>query len=239
MTVPVPDAPTGRSALPPPGTDPEWFKRAVFYEVLVRGFADSNADGVGDLRGMIDKLDYLQWLGVDCLWLPPFFASPLRDGGYDVADYTAVLPEFGDIQDFHQFLDAAHSRGMRVIIDFVMNHTSDQHPWFQASRTDPDGPYGDFYVWSDDNTRYADARIIFVDTEVSNWTFDPVRKQYFWHRFFGHQPDLNFENPAVQEAIIDALRFWLDLGVDGFRLDAVPYLFEEEGTNCENLPRTH
>ena len=239
MTVPVPDSPTGRSALPPPGTDPEWFKRAVFYEVLVRGFADSNADGVGDLRGMIDKLDYLQWLGVDCLWLPPFFASPLRDGGYDVSDYTAVLPEFGDIEDFQDFLDAAHSRGMRVIIDFVMNHTSDQHPWFQASRSDPDGPYGDFYVWADDDTGYADARIIFVDTESSNWTFDPVRKQYFWHRFFSHQPDLNFENPAVQEAIIDALRFWLDLGIDGFRLDAVPYLFEEEGTNCENLPKTH
>ena len=239
MTVPVPDSPTGRSALPPPGTDPEWFKRAVFYEVLVRGFADSNADGVGDLRGMIDKLDYLQWLGVDCLWLPPFFASPLRDGGYDVSDYTAVLPEFGDIEDFKDFLDAAHSRGMRVIIDFVMNHTSDQHPWFQASRSDPDGPYGDFYVWADDDTGYADARIIFVDTESSNWTFDPVRRQYFWHRFFSHQPDLNFENPKVQEAIIDALRFWLDLGIDGFRLDAVPYLFEEEGTNCENLPKTH
>ena len=207
--------------------------------MLVRGFADSNGDGVGDLRGMIDKLDYLQWLGVDCLWLPPFFASPLRDGGYDVSDYTAVLPEFGDIEDFQDFLDAAHSRGMRVIIDFVMNHTSDQHPWFQASRNDPDGEYGDFYVWADDDTGYADARIIFVDTESSNWTFDPVRKQYFWHRFFSHQPDLNFENPKVQEAIIDALRFWLDLGIDGFRLDAVPYLFEEEGTNGENLPRTH
>src|SRR3712207_6026118 len=244
MTVSVPDLPASRpeapvSALPAPGTDPEWYKRAVFYEVLVRGYADSNADGIGDLRGMIDKLDYLQWLGVDCLWLPPFFASPLRDGGYDVSDYTAVLPEFGDIQDFHEFLDAAHSRGMRVIIDFVMNHTSDQHPWFQASRSDPDGPYGDFYVWADDDTGYPDARIIFVDTESSNWTFDPVRKQYFWHRFFSHQPDLNFENPRVQEAIIDALRFWLDLGIDGFRLDAVPYLFEEEGTNCENLPRTH
>jgi maltose alpha-D-glucosyltransferase / alpha-amylase len=239
MTVPVPDRPTGRSALPPPGTDPEWYKRAVFYEVLVRGFADSNADGVGDLRGMIEKLDYLQWLGVDCLWLPPFFASPLRDGGYDVSDYTAVLPEFGDIEDFKEFLDSAHARGMRVIIDFVMNHTSDQHPWFQASRSDPEGDYGDFYVWADDDTGYADARIIFVDTESSNWTFDPVRRQYFWHRFFSHQPDLNFENPKVQEAIIDALRFWLDIGIDGFRLDAVPYLFEEEGTNCENLPRTH
>ena len=186
-----------------------------------------------------DKLDYLQWLGVDCLWLPPFYPSPLRDGGYDVSDYTGVLPEFGTIDDFKSFLDAAHARGMRVIIDFVMNHTSDQHPWFQASRSDPDGPYGDFYVWNDDDTRYPEARIIFVDTEPSNWTFDPVRKQYFWHRFFSHQPDLNFDSPDVQQAILDALRFWLDLGIDGFRLDAVPYLYVRDGTNGENLPETH
>ncbi|MEO9238485.1 MAG: maltose alpha-D-glucosyltransferase [Jatrophihabitantaceae bacterium] len=219
--------------------DPEWFKRAVFYEVLVRGFADSNGDGTGDLRGLRDRLDYLQWLGVDCLWLPPFFPSPLRDGGYDVADYTDVLPDFGTIDDFRDFLDAAHDRGIRVIIDFVMNHTSDQHPWFQSSRNDPDGPYGDFYVWADDDTRYPDARIIFVDTEPSNWTFDPVRKQYFWHRFFSHQPDLNFDNPLVVEAILDALRFWLEMGIDGFRLDAVPYLFVRDGTNGENLPETH
>jgi maltose alpha-D-glucosyltransferase/alpha-amylase len=228
------------STLPPPlSNDPEWYKTAVFYEVLVRSFNDSNADGVGDLRGLIDKLDYLQWLGVDCLWLPPFFTSPLRDGGYDVSDYTQVAPDVGTIDDFRTFVTEAHSRGLRVIIDFVMNHTSDAHPWFQASRSDPDGPYGDFYVWSDDSTRYADARIIFVDTEVSNWTFDPIRKQYFWHRFFSHQPDLNFENPAVVDAILEALRFWLDIGIDGFRLDAVPYLFEDEGTNCENRPRTH
>ncbi len=219
--------------------DPEWFKRAVFYEVLVRSFNDSNADGVGDLPGLTAKLDYLQWLGVDCLWLPPFFASPLRDGGYDVADYTDVLPEFGTLGDFIEFVDEAHRRGMRVIIDFVMNHTSDQHPWFQASRSDPEGEYGDFYMWADDDKGYADARIIFVDTETSNWTFDPVRKQYFWHRFFSHQPDLNFENPRVRESILEALRFWLDLGIDGFRLDAVPYLYAEEGTNCENLPATH
>jgi maltose alpha-D-glucosyltransferase/alpha-amylase len=219
--------------------DPEWFKRAVFYEVLVRGFADSNGDGTGDLKGLTGKLDYLQWLGVDCLWLPPFYPSPLRDGGYDVADYTDVLPEFGTIDDFRDFLNAAHDRGIRVIIDFVMNHTSDQHPWFQESRRDPDGPYGDFYVWADDDTRYPDARIIFVDTEPSNWTFDPVRRQYFWHRFFSHQPDLNFDNPAVVDAIMDALRFWLDLGIDGFRLDAVPYLFVRDGTNGENLPETH
>ncbi|MEN3359094.1 MAG: maltose alpha-D-glucosyltransferase / alpha-amylase [Mycobacteriales bacterium] len=221
------------------GDDPEWYKRAVFYEVLVRGFADSNGDGMGDLTGLTNRLDYLQWLGVDCLWLPPFYPSPLRDGGYDVSDHTGVLPEYGTIEDFRRFLDAAHAKGMRVIIDFVMNHTSDQHPWFQASRTDPDGPYGDFYVWSDTDEQYPGVRIIFVDTETSNWTFDPIRKQYYWHRFFGHQPDLNFDNPLVQVAIVDALRFWLDLGIDGFRLDAVPYLFEREGTNCENLPETH
>ena len=236
----LPDASSApTTAVPARGTDPEWFKRAVFYEVLVRSFNDSDGDGVGDLRGLIQKLDYLEWLGIDALWLPPFYVSPLRDGGYDVADYKKVLPEFGTLEDFRDFIEAAHSRGMRVITDFVMNHTSDQHPWFQASRNDPDGPYGDFYVWADDDTAYADARIIFVDTEPSNWTFDPVRKQYYWHRFFSHQPDLNFENPAVREAMLDALRFWLDLGVDGFRLDAVPYLYEAEGTNGENLPETH
>ncbi|MGW5361265.1 maltose alpha-D-glucosyltransferase [Actinopolymorpha pittospori] len=220
-------------------SDPEWYKHAVFYEVLVRSFADSTSDGVGDLRGLKEKLDYLQWLGIDCLWLPPFYVSPLRDGGYDVADYTAIAPDVGAHEDFVDFIEAAHARGIRVIVDFVMNHTSDQHPWFQASRADPEGPYGDFYVWADTDEGYSDARIIFVDTETSNWTFDPIRKQYFWHRFFSHQPDLNFENPSVQDAIVDALRFWLDLGIDGFRLDAVPYLFEEEGSNCENLPRTH
>ena len=219
--------------------DPEWFKRAVFYEVLVGTFADSNGDGTGDLRGLTSRLDYLSWLGVDCLWLPPFFASPMRDGGYDVADFTSVLSQFGDLGDFVLFVDAVHDRGMRVVIDFVMNHTSDQHAWFQASRTEPDGPYGDFYVWSNTDDRYADARVIFVDTESSNWTFDPVRKQYFWHRFFSHQPDLNYDNPRVQDAVLEALRFWLDMGIDGFRLDAVPYLFEEEGTNCENLKQTH
>jgi maltose alpha-D-glucosyltransferase/alpha-amylase len=225
--------------LPDEERDPHWYTRAVFYEVLVRSFKDSNGDGTGDLLGLMEELDCIRWLGVACIWLPPFFRSPLRDGGYDVSDYTDVLPEFGTIGDFVEFVDAAHERGIRVIIDFVMNHTSDQHPWFQASRTDPDGPYGDFYVWADSDEAYADARIIFVDTESSNWTFDPVRKQYFWHRFFSHQPDLNFENPRVQEAVVEALKFWLDLGIDGFRLDAVPYLFEEEGTNCENLPATH
>jgi maltose alpha-D-glucosyltransferase / alpha-amylase len=232
MSAPIVDSPNG-------STDPQWFKRAVFYEVLVRGFADSNGDGTGDLKGLISKLDYLSWLGIDCIWLLPIFQSPLRDGGYDISDYFSVLPEFGDLGDFVQLVDEAHKRGMRVIADLVMNHTSDEHPWFKASRDDPSGPYGDFYVWSDTDTVYRDARIIFVDTEKSNWTFDPVRGQYYWHRFFAHQPDLNFENPAVQDAMIGTLRFWLDLGIDGFRLDAVPYLFEEEGSNCENLPRTH
>lgn len=218
---------------------PEWFKTAVFYEVLVRAFRDSNADGTGDFRGLVEKLDYLEWLGVDCLWIPPFFPSPLRDDGYDVADYTSVHPDIGSIDDFRYFLGEAHKRGIRVIIDFVMNHTSDQHEWFQQSRSDPDGPYGDFYVWSDTDELYEEARIIFVDTEPSNWTWDPVRQQYFWHRFFSHQPDLNFDNPRVHDAILDAIRFWLDMGMDGFRLDAVPYLYERPGTNGENLAETH
>jgi maltose alpha-D-glucosyltransferase/alpha-amylase len=219
--------------------DPEWYRRAVFYEVLVRGFYDSSGDGTGDIRGLTQKLDYLQWLGIDCLWLLPLYQSPLKDGGYDISDFFTVLPEFGTIGDFVDLVEQAHARGLRVVADLVMNHTSDQHPWFQASRSDPDGPYGDFYVWSDTDEKYSDARIIFVDTEASNWTWDPVRQQYYWHRFFSHQPDLNYENPAVQEAMIEVLRFWLDLGIDGFRLDAVPYLFEEEGTICENLPATH
>jgi len=220
-------------------SDPFWYKRAVFYEVLIRGFADSNGDGTGDIRGLTGKLDYLHWLGVDCVWLLPIYASPLRDGGYDISDFMSVLPEFGDLGDFIELVEAAHARGIRIVADLVMNHTSDQHPWFQASRHDPSGPYGDFYVWSDADEPFREARVIFVDTEKSNWTFDPVRQQYFWHRFFAHQPDLNFENPHVQEAMLEVLRFWLDLGIDGFRLDAVPYLFVEEGTNCENLPQTH
>ncbi|OPG09644.1 maltose alpha-D-glucosyltransferase [Microbispora sp. GKU 823] len=219
--------------------DRRWYKRAVFYEVLIRGFADSNGDGTGDIRGLIEKLDYLQWLGIDCLWLLPLYESPLKDGGYDISDYMKILPDFGDLGDFIKLVDEAHKRGIRVIADLVMNHTSDQHPWFQASRHDPEGPYGDFYVWSDTDERYKDARIIFIDTEASNWTYDPVRGQYYWHRFFHHQPDLNFENPAVQDAMLEVIRFWLDLGIDGFRLDAIPYLFEQEDTNCENLPATH
>jgi maltose alpha-D-glucosyltransferase/alpha-amylase len=234
---PLPDVPVVDGIESP--RDPLWYKRAVFYEVLIRGFSDSNGDGTGDIRGLTQKLDYLHWLGIDCIWLLPIYESPLRDGGYDISDFLKVLPEFGDLGDFVELIEAAHKRGMRIIADLVMNHTSDAHPWFQASRSEPDGPYGDFYVWSDTKLRYEDARIIFVDTESSNWTWDPVRQQYYWHRFFSHQPDLNYENPAVQEAMLEVLRFWLDLGIDGFRLDAIPYLFEEEGTNCENLPRTH
>lgn len=220
-------------------SNPYWYRKAVMYEVLVRAFQDSTGSGGGDLRGLIDRLDYLKWLGIDCLWLPPFFDSPLRDGGYDIRNFHRVLPEFGTVAELQDLIKQAHARGIRVIADFVVNHTSDQHQWFEASRTDPEGPFGDFYVWSDTPTKYDGARIIFVDTETSNWTFDEVRGQYYWHRFFHHQPDLNYENPKVQEAMLDTFRFWLDLGLDGFRLDAVPYLFEQEGTNCENLPLTH
>lgn len=220
-------------------TDYNWYKEAVFYEVIVRSFYDPDGGGSGTLKGLTEKLDYLSWLGVDCLWLPPIFDSPLKDGGYDIRDFRAILPDFGTVEDFVDLIDAAHKRGLRVITDIPFNHTSDQHPWFQQSRQDPTGPYGDFYVWSDDPHRYQDARIIFIDTETSNWTWDPVRKQYFWHRFFSHQPDLNYDNPDVQAAMIDIVRFWMDLGLDGFRLDAVPYLYEEEGTNGENLAQTH
>ncbi len=220
-------------------SDPNWFKRAVFYEIHTRGFFDSNDDGSGDLRGITEKLDFLQWLGIDCIWMLPMYSSPLRDGGYDIADFYSIHPDYGNVEDFRRLVDEAHQRGIRVIADLVMNHTSADHPWFQASRADPDGPFGDYYVWGDDDKRWSEARIIFLDTEPSNWTWDPVRGQYYWHRFFAHQPDLNFRNPEVQQAMIDVLRFWLDAGIDGFRLDAVPYLFEEDGTNGENLPETH
>ncbi len=219
--------------------EPLWFKRAVFYEIHIRGFFDGNADGSGDFRGLIEKLDYLQWLGIDCVWLLPMYSSPLRDGGYDISDFMSIHPDYGTVADFTEFVEQAHQRGIRVIADLVMNHTSSEHPWFQESRTNPHGPKGDWYVWSDTDALYRDARVIFVDTEPSNWSFDPARGQYYWHRFFHHQPDLNYENPEVQEAMLDVLRFWLDLGIDGFRLDAVPYLYEDDGTNCENLPPTH
>ncbi|HEU0335026.1 MAG TPA: maltose alpha-D-glucosyltransferase [Gaiellaceae bacterium] len=218
---------------------PLWFKTAVFYELHTRAFFDSSDDGSGDFRGLAQKLDYLQWLGIDCIWLLPFYPSPLRDGGYDIADFDDVHEDYGTLEDFREFVREAHERSLRVIADLVMNHTSSDHPWFQESRSSRDSPKRDWYVWSDDAGRYADARIIFVDTETSNWTWDPVAEQYYWHRFFHHQPDLNYENPEVQEAMLGVLRFWLDIGLDGFRLDAVPYLYEEEGTNCENLPRTH
>ena len=220
-------------------SDPRWFQRAVFYEVLVRGFYDCNDDGTGDLKGITAKLDYLQWLGVDCIWLLPFYQSPLRDGGYDISDFWTILPEYGDLGDAVELIEEAHRRGIRVIADLVMNHTSDQHPWFLESRQDRTNPKADWFVWGDDDTRYPEARVIFVDTEKSNWTLDHQRGQYYWHRFFSHQPDLNYDNPEVADAMLDVCRYWLDIGLDGFRLDAVPYLFERDGTNGENLPETH
>jgi len=219
--------------------DPLWFKRAVFYEIHTRGFFDSNQDGSGDLRGIAEKLDYLQWLGIDCIWLLPMYPSPLRDGGYDISNFFDVHPDYGTVEDFKALVDGAHRRGIRVIADLVVNHTSSDHPWFQEARSSPDAPKRDWYVWSDRNDRYPDARVIFVDSESSNWTWDSTANAYYWHRFFSHQPDLNFANPEVQDALLQVLRFWLDLGIDGFRLDAVPYLFEREETNCENLPETH
>jgi maltose alpha-D-glucosyltransferase/alpha-amylase len=219
--------------------DPLWFKDAVFYEVYVRGFYDSSGDGVGDFRGLTEKLDYLEWLGVDCLWLLPMYASPLRDGGYDIADYYAILPEYGTLEDFKQFLEAAHARRIRVITDLVVNHTSDAHPWFKEASATPDSPKRDWYVWSETPERYKDARIIFTDTEKSNWAWCETMQAFYWHRFFSHQPDLNYDNPEVQKAMLDVVDYWLDMGVDGFRADAVPYLYEREGTNCENLPETH
>ncbi|WP_163996404.1 maltose alpha-D-glucosyltransferase [Pyxidicoccus caerfyrddinensis] len=219
--------------------DPLWYKKALIYELHLRAFHDSNGDGHGDIPGLIEKLPYLQDLGVDCLWLLPHYPSPLRDDGYDIADYYGIHPDYGTLADFQRLVDEAHKRGIRLITELVVNHTSDQHPWFQEARSDPKSPKRDWYVWSDSDEIYKGTRIIFVDTERSNWTWDPVAKQYFWHRFFSHQPDLNYDNPEVQEAMLDVMRFWLNMGVDGFRCDAVPYLFEREGTNCENLPETH
>jgi maltose alpha-D-glucosyltransferase/alpha-amylase len=216
-----------------------WYQSAIFYEVYVRAFYDSNGDGNGDIRGLEQKLDYLKALGIDCLWLNPIYPSPLKDDGYDISDYCAINPDYGTLEDFKHLLEAAHKRDLRVIIDLVLNHTSDQHPWFQAARADRNSPYRDYYVWSDTDRKYSDARIIFLDTEKSNWTWDALAGQYYWHRFYASQPDLNFDNPAVRTEMINVMKFWLDLGVDGFRVDAVPYLFEREGTNCENLPETH
>ena len=230
---------TAPITLPGLTLDPHWYRRSVFYEVMVRSFVDSNGDGSGDLGGLISKLDYLQWLGVDALWIPPIFSSPLRDGGYDVLDYRTILPEFGTVEEFRDLVTKAHERNMRIIIDLPLNHTSDQHEWFQQSRSDPTGPYGDFYVWSDSDQRYPEIRIIFTDTEDSNWAFDSERRQFYFHRFFSHQPDLNYDNPAVHDAVFDIIRFWMDMGVDGFRLDAIPYLYETDGGTGEGEPATH
>ena len=223
----------------PTRNDPLWYKDAVFYQLHVKSFADSNGDGIGDFVGLTSKLDHLASLGVDCLWLQPMYPSPFKDDGYDISDYTSVHPSYGTLQEFEAFLHQAHARGLRVIIELVLNHTSDQHAWFVEARSSTDNPRRDWYVWSDTDDRYRGVRIIFLDTELSNWAWDPVSKAYYWHRFFSHQPDLNYDNPAVREAIWLVMKFWLDIGVDGFRVDAVPYLIEREGTSCENLPETH
>ena len=216
-----------------------WYKEAIFYQIYVRAFRDSNSDGHGDLVGLTQKLGYLQELGVDCIWLMPIYPSPLKDDGYDIADYYNIAKTFGTLEDFKALIEEAHRRQIRVIMDLVLNHTSDQHPWFQAARADRNSPYRDYYVWSDTDQKYKDARIIFIDTEPSNWTWDEQASQYYWHRFYASQPDLNYDNPKVQQEMLKVASFWLELGIDGFRADAVPYLFEREGTNCENLPETH
>jgi maltose alpha-D-glucosyltransferase/alpha-amylase len=216
-----------------------WYQNAIFYEVNTRSFYDSNGDGQGDLLGVREKLDYLKDLGVDCIWLLPVYASPLKDGGYDISDFRAIRPDFGTLDDLKELVVTAHVKGLRVIMDLVLNHTSDQHEWFQKARADRHSPYRDYYVWSDNDQGYPEARIIFLDTEKSNWSWDEVAGQYYWHRFYRFQPDLNYDNPRVVEEMIGVMDFWLALGIDGFRVDAVPYLIEREGTNCENLPETH
>ena len=223
----------------PPARNVDWYKDAVFYQLHVKSFADSNGDGIGDFPGLTSRLEHLEQLGVDCIWLQPMYPSPGRDDGYDIADYCNVHPGYGTLDDFRHFLDEAHRRGLRVIIELVLNHTSDQHPWFQEARSSTSNPKRDWYVWSDTDDRYRGVRIIFLDTEMSNWAWDPVSRAYYWHRFFSHQPDLNYDNPEVREEMWRVMRFWADLGVDGFRVDAVPYLIEREGTSCENLPETH
>jgi maltose alpha-D-glucosyltransferase/alpha-amylase len=229
-----------QAAAPDFSSDPLWYKDAIIYQVHLKSYFDSNDDGVGDFQGLIDKLDYIAELGVNTLWLLPFYPSPRRDDGYDIAEYKAVHEDYGKLADVKRFINEAHARGLRVITELVINHTSDQHPWFQRARAAKKGSAArNFYVWSDTDQAYDGTRIIFIDTEKSNWTWDPVAGQYFWHRFFSHQPDLNFDNPAVLKAVLDVMRFWLDMGVDGLRLDAVPYLIEREGTNNENLPETH
>ena len=229
-----------RQPKPPDPRDPLWYKDAVIYQLHVKSFMDSNGDGVGDFPGLIQKLDYISDLGVDTVWLLPFYPSPRRDDGYDIADYRGVHPDYGRMSDVRRFIAAAHERGIKVIIELVINHTSDTHPWFQRARlAKPGSSARNFYVWSDTDTAYSETRIIFVDTEKSNWTWDPVAGAYYWHRFYSHQPDLNFDNPRVLHEVLNIMRFWLDMGVDGLRLDAVPYLIEREGTSNENLPETH
>ena len=221
------------------GDDPLWYKDAIIYQLHVKAFFDFTNDGMGDFAGLTEKLDYIAELGVTAVWLLPFYPSPLRDDGYDIADFTDVHPDYGTLRDLRIFVREAHRRGLRVITELVVNHTSDQHPWFVESRSSRSNPRRNWYVWSDTDQRYADARIIFTDTESSNWAWDQGTQAYYWHRFFSHQPDLNYDNPQVVRAITRVMRFWLDLGIDGMRLDAVPYLVEREGTNCENLPETH
>ncbi|MCL4320422.1 MAG: maltose alpha-D-glucosyltransferase [Candidatus Thermoplasmatota archaeon] len=216
-----------------------WYKDAIFYEVPVRSFYDSNGDGIGDFPGLTQKLDYIKSLGIDCIWLLPFYDSPLKDDGYDIRDYYSILPEYGTLKDFDNFMIEAHRLGIRVIADLVLNHVSDQIKWFQEARKDRTNSKRDWFVWSDTPDKYDGVRIIFIDTERSNWTLDPQTGQYYWHRFFSHQPDLNYDNPEVRDEMKKVIRFWLDRGLDGFRCDAVPYLFEREGTSCENLPETH
>ena len=222
-----------------PDDEPLWYKDAIIYELHVKSFFDSNADGIGDFVGLTEKLDYLKNLGITALWLLPFYPSPLKDDGYDIANYFGVHPDYGLLKDFKEFVKEAHRRGIRVITELVLNHTSDQHAWFQGARkSKPGSSLRNFYVWSDSPEKYSDARIIFKDFESSNWTWDHVANAYYWHRFYSHQPDLNFDNPLVRKKMQRIINYWLDMGVDGFRLDAVPYLFEREGTNCENLPET-
>jgi maltose alpha-D-glucosyltransferase/alpha-amylase len=218
---------------------PKWYLNAVYYEIFLRSYKDNNADGIGDLAGLTEKLDYLKDLGVDCLWLCPIYPSPLKDNGYDISDFYGIDPVYGTLDDFKRLVQQVHKRGMRLIMDLVVNHTSDQNPWFQEARANPRSPYHDYYVWSASDTLYRDARIIFVDTESSNWSWDEAAGKYYWHRFYSSQPDLNYANPAVRSEMLNIIRYWLDLGIDGFRVDAVPYLFEADGTNCENLPQTH
>ena len=220
--------------------EPLWYKDAIIYELHIKAFMDKNNDGIGDFEGLFEKLDYLENLGVTTIWLLPFYPSPQRDDGYDISDYKTINPAYGVLADFKKFLKEAHNRNLKVIIELVMNHTSDQHEWFQRSRRAPKGsPEREYYVWSDDPEKFKGVRIIFPDYEVSNWTWDPVADQYYWHRFFHHQPDLNYHNPLVQKEMLSIMDYWLAMGVDGFRLDAIPYLFEEEGTTCDNLPHTH